>query len=459
VLGSDNSKTQTGNFSPHFYSSTGKNDTISQTISTSFQSDQGPLATMVPRRLDLVLLLYVFVGEILPANFVVGRAIHPREALRKRRNVKGYLGRMLETNRVQTWEGVRAHSSNCDDITAIVSKQSGDSNLRGSKNNKQDLIDPPEVNTLRDENDDTVARYLQRNKGGRSNEFARANTLTSNQVRHGKKAKGQRWSNKKSPVGRPHGQGNGRGNVFIQIVDDSSSSSSDDGASPALPPPTPTINVPLAPILPARIPAPPGPSSPTALSGPSGGPPAGFVGSSCFREFKLDYFQLPALQEPVDSNPVFVDYSDPNEQALGTVYVYNDVLLNQTTLAELNTSFVTGHCTRFQDRRNVTGGNFISGGGLCHFSFSLFDGQETSTLIVAGEIFDGFGGSLTITGGSKSFLGAVGQVVLSPVSVNNDGTFMNADSDVFMGVDGYLMNAAILVNECAQTAISSRRRY
>jgi hypothetical protein len=410
---------------------------------------------MVLRRLDLVLLLYMLVGGILPTNFVVGRAIHPREVVpRKRRNVKGYLGRVLETNRAQTWEGIRAHPSGHGDSTAIISKRAGDSNLRGSTDNKQDLMDPSHYSTLRDENDDTAARDLQRNKGGKSNELARANTLNLNQVRHGNKAKGQRRPKKKPRSARPQVHGNGLGNVFIHIVDDSSSSSSDDGANPDPPPPTPTINVPLAPILPPRIPSAPIPPTPTSLPGSSGGPPAGLVGSSCFREVKLDYFQLPALQEPIDSNPVFVDYSNPNEQALGTVYIYNDVLLNQTTLVELNNSFVTGHCTRFQDRRNATGGNFISGGGLCHFSFSLFDGQETSTLIVAGEIFDAFGGSLTITGGSKSFLGAVGQVVLSPVSVNNVGTFMNADNDIFIGVDGYLMNAEILVNECAQTAIS-----
>jgi hypothetical protein len=171
-------------------------------------------------------------------------------------------------------------------------------------------------------------------------------------------------------------------------------------------------------------------------------------GSGCFLDIDLEFFQLPAINDPIGTNPVFVDYNDPDEQALGTVYVYNDPLLNQTATNILEQSFATGHCSRIQMRELMDTGDFTSGGGYCHFTYTLYDGKNTMSFNVAGEVFDFFGGTLAVEGGTQAFQGVTGQINLTPVDTSVDGGFTTSSADFFIGPDGYTADASLHINTC-----------
>ena len=181
-------------------------------------------------------------------------------------------------------------------------------------------------------------------------------------------------------------------------------------------------------------------------------------GPGCFLDMELDFFQLPAINDPIGTNPVLIDYNDPDEQALGTVYIYNGPLLNQTTTDILEMSFVTGHCSRIQMREAMDNGDFTSGGGYCHFTYTLYDGENTMSFNVAGEVFDFFGGTLAVQGGTLAFQGVTGQIDLTPVDIASDGGFTTSSADLFMAPDGYTADASLHINTClSSTADRSRR--
>jgi hypothetical protein len=176
-------------------------------------------------------------------------------------------------------------------------------------------------------------------------------------------------------------------------------------------------------------------------------------GSACFvpLEEDLALFQFPAIQTSASSRAVVIDYSIPNEQDFGTVYVYNDPLANQA-LETLEDSFVSGHCVRTQMRDNQ-GDDFIVGGGYCHFTYTLFDGVQPVTFAAEGEVLDFFGGKLAVSGGTGYFTGVAGFISLSPVIVTQDGTFITVDDDFFSGPEdsdafGYLADAKLVLNTC-----------
>jgi hypothetical protein len=170
----------------------------------------------------------------------------------------------------------------------------------------------------------------------------------------------------------------------------------------------------------------------------------------CFSAISLVFLQFPAINNPDDPvNPVFVDSNNPDEQDLGTVYIYNDALLNEN-IAELEESFATGHCTRTQMRIPVGDVNFVSGGGYCHFTYTLFDGASSYTFNAAGEVFDSFGGVLPVIGGTGDggFVGVTGVVEVLPFTVTSEGEFVPSDEDVFMGPEIYRVEATLYRNTC-----------
>ena len=202
--------------------------------------------------------------------------------------------------------------------------------------------------------------------------------------------------------------------------------------------------------LPARPPArPPTPiptgrpigrgTTPSPVSSPSGPPsdrpPIG--GDRCQLQ-NLEFLQLTAVPPAI-----FVDPNDPDNQRLGTSYVYNDALFNQTTFDEVAGSKVTGTCTRVQSRDDNAPQGTQLGAGHCTFTYRLFDGQNTFTFSAVGELADSLGGILDISGGSQALVGAYGQIQLVPANLGSDGSFESADGDVFLDPLFYLADATI----------------
>jgi hypothetical protein len=95
-------------------------------------------------------------------------------------------------------------------------------------------------------------------------------------------------------------------------------------------------------------------------------------------------------------------------------------------------------------------GQFVSGGGYCHFTYSLFDGTSSYTFNAAGEVFDSFGGVLPVMGGTGDggFVGVTGAIELMPFTVTSEGEFVPSDDDVFMGAEIYRVEATLYRNTC-----------
>jgi hypothetical protein len=172
--------------------------------------------------------------------------------------------------------------------------------------------------------------------------------------------------------------------------------------------------------------------------------------AECFQKRVITFLQLSAIEKSDGPavNPVFVDYNSPDPQNLGTAYIYNDALFNDRSSAELEGSFATGHCVRTQMRENTGDGNFVAGGGYCHFTYTFFDGRRTYTFNAVGEVFDYFGGKLAITGGTEGLVGVSGDVVLEPLQVEEDGSRLPSSEDFFMETDIYQSTASLHMNTC-----------
>jgi hypothetical protein len=167
------------------------------------------------------------------------------------------------------------------------------------------------------------------------------------------------------------------------------------------------------------------------------------------------FLQFPALTSPEDADPAFVSDNAPNEQHFGTSFVYNDALLEETKtdIVELEDSFATGVCTRTQMRQAaMQDGTFVSGGGYCHFTYTLIKdgGKSQYTFNAAGEVFDSFGGLLPIVGGTGTMLGVTGQVQLIPYDIAEDGGIVPSDADFFTGAEIYRADATLYMNTCLQ---------
>ena len=169
------------------------------------------------------------------------------------------------------------------------------------------------------------------------------------------------------------------------------------------------------------------------------GPPSG-GGNGCRVPFNADFLQFSAIPPALFNNP-----NNPNEQDLGTRYVYSDALRDQNTLDELQGSKSSGTCTRTQAR---VGNDIVGlqlGQGFCTFTYTLFDGTKEITFTAAGEVVDSLGGVLSVTGGSQSAVGAYGEIELIPVNLNPDGSFEPENGDFFLDPLFYLADASIFI--------------
>jgi hypothetical protein len=147
----------------------------------------------------------------------------------------------------------------------------------------------------------------------------------------------------------------------------------------------------------------------------------------------------------------------PSQETIGTAadlgaeFIYNSPLFEDANLTDPvgpdpnnPDAFVTGICTRFQQSRELEGGDVIAGAGQCDWTYTInVDGLE-GTLQVEGEVFDSVKSTLAITGGTNVFVGAAGQLEMIP---SPEGT----NIDIFTEVNYYNISAVVYIQECDPT--------
>lgn len=244
---------------------------------------------------------------------------------------------------------------------------------------------------------------------------------------------------KSSKKGNGKGKGKGKG----------SPSRPEPAPTPSQPQPRPTPPL-MPPVIPPvgppnnRPPSVGPPNKPPSQKPPNKSPtpePPSTPGNGCRTEFTVDFLQLSAIPPAL-----FVDPSSPDEQTLGTRYVYNDGLRDQDTLDELLGSNVQGTCTRTQARVGSESVGLQLGGGHCQFTYVLKNSQNREIVFTAsGDVVDSLGGILSITGGSKSTVGAYGEIELLPVNLGEDGQLEIEKGDFFLDPLFYAADARIFV--------------
>ena len=156
--------------------------------------------------------------------------------------------------------------------------------------------------------------------------------------------------------------------------------------------------------------------------------------------------------QSVEIKTVYVDNSFQNAKDLGTVFIFNDNLFNLTTggFMEVETWFATGTCTRTQNLETMG-----VGGGICNFVYTLTDSDNNfATFVANGEVFDGDGGNLSITGGARAFQSAVGEVSITPYEgqFNDEGELIGL-LQIFTGdfweADIYEVVVELETNDCS----------
>ena len=103
-------------------------------------------------------------------------------------------------------------------------------------------------------------------------------------------------------------------------------------------------------------------------------------------------------------------------------------------------------CTRTQPSFGTDAIGFSPGRGVCWLTYAFqMDGQEIS-VSASGELVDGEGGILAITGGSRNAIGAYGEIELSPVNLLPDGTLQDmTEGNIFADPLFYEANIAIRI--------------
>lgn len=152
---------------------------------------------------------------------------------------------------------------------------------------------------------------------------------------------------------------------------------------------------------------------------------------------EFQFVQLP----PNATIPIFVD-APPSE--VGTVFISNDPLLN-VNLTVINSTFVTGVCTRTQAIVDLGNNNSLVGSGYCQFTYTITSMNSATTTAVTfnavGEVVDIFGGTLAITGGTGELAGAYGELQIVPTYQQD--TPVNAD--FFVDAVAYVGLATLFV--------------
>lgn len=175
------------------------------------------------------------------------------------------------------------------------------------------------------------------------------------------------------------------------------------------------------------------------------GPPDHEHPDQC-KYFKL---RLGALQAP--SNITVPEGGGAN---LGAEFIYNAPLFMSfdsangfltdpigTMPSDDPYAYMTGICTRFQERVDLGNGDVFAGGGHCDWTYTLNVEGLNGTVEVSGELFDSVKSTMSITGGSNNFIGAAGQVELIPSPPGDD-------IDIFTGVDFYNVSALLYIKDC-----------
>ena len=159
----------------------------------------------------------------------------------------------------------------------------------------------------------------------------------------------------------------------------------------------------------------------------------------CLDRFSAVFLQFSALPQAI-----YIDPFNRNAQELGTRYIYNDNLRFLPSLDVVPGSRASGTCTRVQSRVGNEDIGLQLGSGHCDFTYRLANGDREVIFTASGEITDAIGGVLSITGGARSSFGAYGEAVLTPVTVQPDGTVVSNDGDVFLEPNFYKVEATLV---------------
>lgn len=161
--------------------------------------------------------------------------------------------------------------------------------------------------------------------------------------------------------------------------------------------------------------------------------------AQCLDRFSATFLQFSALPQAI--------YNDPftrNPQELGTRYIYNDNLRFLPSLDVVPGSRATGTCTRVQTRLGNDAIGLQLGMGHCEFTYRLANGNREVIFTASGEITDSIGGVLSITGGARSAFGAYGEAVITPITVQPNGSVVTNDGDIFLEPNFYKVEATLV---------------
>jgi len=159
----------------------------------------------------------------------------------------------------------------------------------------------------------------------------------------------------------------------------------------------------------------------------------------CLDRFSAVFLQFSALPPAI--------YNDPytrNPQELGTRYIYNDNLRFLPSLDVIPGSRASGTCTRIQSRAGNEQIGLQLGMGHCEFTYRLVNGNREVIFTATGDVSDSIGSVLSITGGARSAFGAYGEVTISPVTVEPNGSIISNDGDVFLDPNFYKVEATLV---------------
>lgn len=193
---------------------------------------------------------------------------------------------------------------------------------------------------------------------------------------------------------------------------------------------TPTGPTTSNPLPTAPINSPGGPTN-DAASGKSS-KKSSSAGAGCVTHHKMNFLQFSAVPPAI-----FVDSSIQNANELGTRYIYNDDLRKPLSIDSIPSSRASGTCTRTRSRVGNAQIGLQLGMGNCHFTYSISNANGEIIFTASGQVEDSNGGVLPITGGAKSAFGAYGEVKLSPVTVQQDGSMTSNEGDFFLDPNFY----------------------